>query len=126
MGANARPSLNETLTLTYSHSQSEAARDLAQLKLAEQIIQEKERHIQEEEYRVDIVVMEKEALVEELVHVRSHKSLQSLTREEAVKSPTAGKVCQCTLHCTVGVMNLIMSETTTTQLLAPSLSVRVY
>ena len=53
---------------------------------------------------MDIALMEKEALAEELVHVRSHKSLQSLTREEAVKSPTAGKVCQRTLHCTVGLL----------------------
>ena len=72
--------------------QTEAARDLAQLKLAEQIIQEKERHIQEEEYRVDMAVMEKEALVEELAGVKSRKTLDSLARDEAVQSPTSGKV----------------------------------
>ena len=40
--------------------------------------------------------MEKDALAEELVNARSRKTLDSLTRDEAVVSPTsAGKVCVC-------------------------------
>jgi hypothetical protein len=84
--------------------QAEAARDLAQLKLAEQIIQEKERHIQEEEYRVDVALMEKEALVEELAGVRSKKTLESLGRDEAVQSPTSGKVCLYINHLHIHIV----------------------
>ena len=93
-------SLIDSLMHTHTHlahpptplTQAEAARDLAQLKLAEQIIQEKERHIQEEEYRVDMALKEKEALVEELAGAKSRKTLEGLGREEAVQSPTSGKV----------------------------------
>ena len=81
-------------------TQADAARDLAQIRLAEQIIQEKERHIQEEEYRVDITLMEKEALAEELVNLKSRKTLEAVSRDEAVMSPTSmSKVCVHTCVC---------------------------
>ena len=40
-----------------------------------------------------MALMEKEALVEELAGVKSKKTLESLGRDEAVQSPTSGKVC---------------------------------
>ncbi len=44
---------------------------MAQLKLAEQIIVDKDHHLQHSEYRADVAQMEKEALMEELATVRS-------------------------------------------------------
>ena len=42
---------------------------------------------------MDMAIMEKEALAEELVNVKSRKTLDTLNRDEAVMSPTTGKVC---------------------------------
>lgn len=44
---------------------------MAQLKLAEQVLAEKDHHLQSSEYRADMAMMEKEALEEEIVAIKS-------------------------------------------------------
>lgn len=51
--------------------QLEASREMAQLKLAERIIAEKEQDLHALEYRASQVELEKEALTEELLHAKS-------------------------------------------------------
>ena len=47
---------------------------MAQLKLAEQIITEKDQHLQSSEYRADMAIMEKEALEEEIMLMKNIQS----------------------------------------------------
>ena len=51
--------------------QSEASRDMAQLRLAERMIMERDQDLHTVEYRADMVLLEKEAIAEELAHVKS-------------------------------------------------------
>ena len=55
-------------------TKAEAQRDMAQLKLAERIISEKEQDLQAIEYHAQIAIQEREALVEELTVIKGLKS----------------------------------------------------
>ena len=69
-------------------------REVAQLKLAEQILADKEHHLQHSEYRADMAQMEKEALQEELVAIKSihnaslSSSIHETSQHEAGGTPT--------------------------------------
>lgn len=54
-------------------------REVAQLKLAEQIIAEKEHTLHAVEYRADMALMEKEALEEEIATMKSVQSINTNT-----------------------------------------------
>ena len=69
--------------------QSEAARDMAQLQLAERIIAIKDSDLHAVEYRADMVLQEKEVLTEELVHLKSVKAISS----DHEGSPISSRVC---------------------------------
>ena len=76
--------------------QTEASREVAQLKLAERIIAEKEHDLQQVEVRVGHAVAEREAMAEELTHMRSLQALTpdlSGTGETHTPTPT-GKVAR--------------------------------
>ncbi len=76
-------------------SQSEASRDMAQLRLAERVIAEREADLQVVGYRADVVMMEKEALAEELVAVKSTKVISTSSVLESASSPSLGRVGLC-------------------------------
>lgn len=64
-------------------NQMEASRDMAQLRLAERIISEKEHDLHVVEYRADMALLEKEAIAEELAHVRSVQTVSNTSLEGA-------------------------------------------
>ena len=74
-------------------------REMAQIKLAEQIIAEKDHHLQTSEYRADLALIEKEALEEQIVVM---KSLHNTSGSGSVRnspqhdSVTPNRVCLCT------------------------------
>ena len=60
----------EIASLIKQH-QSEASRDMAQLRLAERMLAERNQDLQTVEYRADMMLLEKEAMAEELTHLKS-------------------------------------------------------
>lgn len=58
---------------------------MAQLRLAEQIIAEKDHSIRAIEYRADMAILEKEALEEELVTLKSTKSADTSLSETTLR-----------------------------------------
>lgn len=57
--------------------QSEASRDMAQLRLAERMLMERDQDLHTVEYRADMMLLEKEAIAEELAHVKSVQNVGS-------------------------------------------------
>lgn len=104
-------------------NQSDASRDMAQLRLAEQVIAEREAHLQAVGYRADVALMEKEALAEELVAVRSVKSVgSSISVPESTSSPSANRVWP--VCCCYG--NPISWEPCTTSICSVKAPVSIY
>ena len=76
----------------YAHSH----RDMAQLRLAEQLISEREHVLHSVEYKADMAMLEKEALEEELVAMKSEKNMSMVSNTSmGATSPSSGRVSVC-------------------------------
>ena len=62
---------------------------MAQLRLAERLVAEKDQDLRVVEYRADQALLEKEALAEELVHMKSVRTLSASSVNE-VSTPSPG------------------------------------
>ncbi len=80
----------------------DASRDMAQIRLAERLIAEKEADIQAVGYRADVAMLEKEALAEELVTMKSVLSVGSSSAMEPTSSPTMTRVCMVAMETLSG------------------------
>ena len=63
---------------------------MAQLRLAERLVAEKDQDLRMVEYRADMALMEKEALAEELVHMKSVRSLSTSSAND-ISTPTSAQ-----------------------------------
>ncbi len=67
-------------------------REVAQLKLAEQIIAEKDHDLHSVEYRAEMALVEKEALEEELVAMKSIHNTSNVSFQDTQTSSTPTRV----------------------------------
>ena len=87
--------------------QTEAAREMAQLRLAERIIEEKDYDLQIVEYKADMVVQEKEALAEKVALLRSQRNTGDISARESSPARVSASGA-FTAHC-VQVLCLYLS-----------------
>ncbi len=91
-GLSSKPSGSLSFSMCFPH------REMAQLKLAEQIIAEKDHDLHAVGYRADMVAMEKEALEEEIARLKNSISHASIHDESGTPSRVSLKcVCVCVL-----------------------------